>query len=132
MAATAIQLFDETPGGARTPAFRLTLASERVTAREVLRRRIEAEVAAHARDHALPFRGLVRPDPAQRALNGERARPTRAPDVAEELAHAVEAFGRNGFLMLAGDRQIDDLDAEIVVTPDLEIAFVRLVPLVGG
>ncbi|MBI2390707.1 MAG: hypothetical protein HYV09_14045 [Deltaproteobacteria bacterium] len=132
MAATAILLHDESPTGQRTHSFRLTLVSERVSAREVLRRRIDEEVAAYNRHLPEIYRGLVQPADAERQLNGYRVRPGRKLDADEQFAKAVDAFAHNGFLMLAGHRQIDDLDDEIVVTPELEISFVKLVPLVGG
>ncbi|MEV6029564.1 hypothetical protein AB0L65_00355 [Nonomuraea sp. NPDC052116] len=45
---------------------------------------------------------------------------------------AEVAFAPNGFLLLVGDRQIEDLDAEIDLTVDPVVSFVKLVPLVGG
>jgi hypothetical protein len=128
----ALQIYDETSTGERTSTTVLTLASERVTAREVLRRRIQQEVEAF--NHAMPeyFRGLVQPTDAERVLNGYRLRKARALDWREQVTSAESAFARNGFLMLVGDRQIEELDEEIVVTPGLSVSFVRLVPLVGG
>jgi hypothetical protein len=130
----ALLIHDETSTGERTNtmALPLTLASERVTAREILRRRIQHEVEAYNRTRPEYFRGLVQPTDAERVLNGYRLTRMRPLDWREQLAAAVTAFAGNGFLMLVGDRQIDDLDDEIVVVPDLEVSFVRLVPLVGG
>ncbi|WP_428833249.1 hypothetical protein [Micromonospora coerulea] len=45
---------------------------------------------------------------------------------------AVEAFGRNGFIVLADHRQVDDLDGQVALRTGTEITFLRLVPLVGG
>jgi hypothetical protein len=44
------------------------------------------------------------------------------------------ATGRTSeeFVMLVGDRQIEDLSAEIDLTTDPVVSFVKLVPLVGG
>ncbi|GAA3314483.1 hypothetical protein [Nonomuraea dietziae] len=51
----------------------------------------------------------------------------------EKQADAAEtAFARNGFLLLVGDRQIEDLDTEIDLIADPVVSFVRLIPLVGG
>jgi hypothetical protein len=130
--ATALVVHDETSTGERTHTVRLTLASERVTAREILRRRIQMDVEAYNASQPEYFRGLVQPADAERELGGFRIRKARQLDWKEQLAAAVDAFGRNGILMLAGDRQVEDLDEEIVVTPGLEVSFVRLVPLVGG
>jgi hypothetical protein len=45
---------------------------------------------------------------------------------------AERAFQRNGFFLLAGDRQVDDLDQVVDLTTDTEVVFIKLVPLVGG
>jgi hypothetical protein len=50
----------------------------------------------------------------------------RQPDAAER------AFARNAFFLLAGDRQIEDLDDVIPLTGDPEVTFIRLIPLAGG
>jgi hypothetical protein len=128
----ALQIHDETSTGERTASTTLILASERVTAREVLRRRIEQEVEAFNRAQPEYFQGLVQPTDAERVLNGYRLRKPRVLDWREQASSAEKAFANNGFLMLVGDRQVDDLDEEFVVTPGLSVSFVRLVPLVGG
>jgi hypothetical protein len=128
----ALLIHDETSTGERTNTVTLTLASERVTAREVLRRRIQVEVEAYNRAQPEYFHGLVQPTDAERVLNGYRLKKQRQLDWHEQVDTALEAFERNGFLMLAGDRQVEDLDEEIVVTPGFAVSFVKLVPLVGG
>ncbi len=35
-----------------------------------------------------------------------------------------EVFGRNGFFVLVGDRQVEDLDAELGLDEASEVAFV--------
>ena len=45
---------------------------------------------------------------------------------------AVEAFSRNGFVVLVDDRQVESLDAVLDVSRRTEITFLKLVPLVGG
>jgi hypothetical protein len=75
---------------------------------------------------------LVQPTDAERVLNGYRLKKQRLLDWREQYEAAVTAFDNSGFMMLAGDRQIEDLDEEIVVTPGLSVSFIRLVPLVGG
>jgi hypothetical protein len=42
------------------------------------------------------------------------------------------AFARNGFVMIAGNRQVDDLDEVIDLSRAAEVSFIRLVPLAGG
>ncbi|HEY9367073.1 hypothetical protein [Streptomyces sp.] len=70
---------------------------------------------------------------ALRELIRRRVEQEAAPEESErEFARAVESFGRNGFLVLVGDRQIEDLDETVELGPDTEVTFLKLVPLVGG
>jgi hypothetical protein len=95
-----------------------------VTAREILRRRIEEEVAEYNRTAPGIYAGLVQPPDAERELNGYRVKAGRTLDADGQFRAAASAFARNGLLMLAGDKQIEDLDEEIIVTPGLELSFV--------
>ena len=54
-----------------------------------------------------------------------------APDCLNKPVGTV-AGTTNGFFLLVDDRQIEDLDEEVVVTVESTISFVKLVPLVGG
>ena len=121
MAAAVAWIVDETSSRKRTGELRIELASERVTARDLIRRRVEAAVARFQQAIGDRYEGLVRPDAKSRRI-----------DLAKQQQVALDAFGRNGFLLFVGERQIDDLDEEIVITPELPVRFVRLVPLVGG
>ena len=132
---TSVLLYDETLGGERTAALRLDLLTATVTVRELIRRRVYEEVQQY---HAAPpdavFRGLVTPTATETALNGQK--PThmvkRRVDWEAQFEKAVQAFERNGFFVLVGDRQVEDLDALVTLNVDTEVSFVKLVALVGG
>jgi hypothetical protein len=133
---------------------RLELPIERMTARDLIRCRIEADVAIHnaverarcdgevAADEACT-EWLVMPGTIERALTGERRAygprpgvmaPKRMTLIESEplIAVALEAFARNGFFMIFDGRQIVDLDEVLTVEQDSAVTFLRLVPLVGG
>ncbi len=132
---TTITLYDETLPGARTPSLRLDLLTSHVTLRELIRRRIYEEVRQyHAAPDDAPFRGLVTPTDTERLLNGPKAepRPKRRVDWEAQYERALQAFARNGFFVLVGDRQVEDLDEELELKVDTDVSFVKLVPLVGG
>lgn len=112
--------------------FSLGLASERLTAAELLRERVRHEVEEFNARQPETFRGLVQPTDAERTLNGYRLRARRTLDWEEQYERAVEAFGRNGFILLVDDRQVESLDEVIEVGPDTSVTFLKLVPLVGG
>ena len=65
-------------------------------------------------------------------LNGYVLKQPRRLDWEKQADAAVEAFTRNGFFVFVGDRQIEDLDAELTLDETDVVSFVRLVPLVGG
>lgn len=132
---TQLICVDETTSGSHEAALVLDMSEERVTVREVIRRRVFQEVAEfHAKEATGPFRGLVRPTETETALNGPRdpRHPSPRLDPERQFEAAVRGFTGNGFLILTGKRQLTDLDEEIELTPGLEITFLKLVPLVGG
>jgi hypothetical protein len=129
---TAVIIVDETGSGEVLRETKLVLASERVAARELIRKRIFAEVAAFNEKPGSVFQGLVKPEEAETELNGYRLRKARKINPETQCKKALDAFETNGFLMLANDKQIESLDEDIVVTPTTRVAFIKLVPLVGG
>lgn len=130
--ASTLTLYDETLSGERTPACTLDFLSERVTVRELIRRRVHQEVQDYNLRFPELFQGLVQPTDAERTLNGYRLRTPRRIDWERQAERALEAFERNGFMVLVDDRQAESLDEEIVVRLDTVVSFLKLVPLVGG
>ena len=129
----ALKIVDETPAGQVVRETTLVLASETITVRELIERRVRQEVDAfNSREAGEVFHGLVQPTDTEASLNGYRLRKPRLLDAEAQCAKALEAFEKNGFFMLADDRQVESLDEEIVVGPDVRVSFVKLVPLVGG
>jgi hypothetical protein len=128
---------DETTSGDRVHELPLTMPSERITIRELIRERVYQEVQDFnlKRDERV-FRGLVQPTDAECALNGNRAeyrlKQHRAIDWKPQFEKALEAFDRNGFFILIDDRQAESLDQDFIVGPETQISFVKLTLLVGG
>jgi len=127
-----LTIHDATSSGQKTRSFTLECLTERMTVRELIRARIYQEVQDYNTREPEYFRGLVEPTQAERTLNGYRLRERRKLDWQEQFQRAVEAFERNGFFVLVGDRQAESLDEEFEVKLDTEVSFVKLVPLVGG
>ncbi|WP_369273004.1 hypothetical protein AB5J55_26340 [Streptomyces sp. R11] len=127
-----VTFVDETTSGGRSDGWGLEIAEERLTVRELIRRRVFQEVAEYNARTPEVFQGLVQPTDAERALNGRAVRTRRRTDPEAQTEQALKAFAGNGFLVLVGDRQVTDLDDEIELGRDTEITFLKLVPLVGG
>ena len=121
-----ILCLDETAAGARSGETRVAV-EETCTARDLIRARVEAEVARYEADGALPR--FVEPESPEALLQPARR---RAPiDVERQVASALRAFEGNGFFLLVGDRQVESLDEPLDLTSG-EVSFLKLVPLVGG
>lgn len=128
--------FSATP--TRHRAVDLRLVSERVTPREIIRSRVDAEIAAvEATRQAHLVNAtrslLIQPDAAEARLNPlGRAQKRKPINPDAETARAVAAFDARRFIMLFDDRQIDDLDEYVTVRPDSEVVFLYITPLKGG
>ncbi len=127
-----VTFVDETTAGERRAAWGLEIAEERLTARELIRRRVFQEVAEFNARTPEVFQGLVQPEDTERVLNGYAVRTPRRIDAEAQTALALRAFAGNGFLVLVGDRQVTDPDEEIDLPLGAEVTFLKLVPLVGG
>jgi hypothetical protein len=86
-----------------------------VTLRDLIRHRVREEVARRAGDHPLANRGA----PA-------------SPGWEAQADAVLRAFERNGFIVLAGDRQLVDLDAPVDTREVTDLTFLKLIPLAGG
>jgi hypothetical protein len=129
---TTLTIIDETTAGERSEALTLELLTDRITVRELIRSRVYQEVKDHNSGTGTTFRGFVQPTDTERTLNGYEMRRPRQVDWERQFEAALEAFRRNGFVILVGERQAEDLDEEIVVAPGTQVSFLKLVPLVGG
>ena len=122
----------------------LSLASQRVSPREIIRQRVFAEVAeindrrmSHARRHERTRSLLidVEDGSAEQKLNHslpKRRQTGRLLDAEAEFAKALEAFEANRFVMLFDDRQVGGLEDDLTVMPGSEATFLHLTPLKGG
>lgn len=130
--AGTLTIHDETATGQKTNTFTLDCLTERMTVRELIRARIYQEVQDYNQRQPEYFRGLVEPSAAERVLNGYKLKGRRTIEWEEQFNRALEAFDRNGFFVLVGNRQAESLDESFEVKVDTEVSFVKLVPLVGG
>ncbi len=112
--------------------FVVSLPAERVSVRQLIEARVRQEVEAFNARQSDIFSGLVQPSGTEQTLNGFRMKQKRAIDGQEQCQKALQAFERNGFILLVDERQAASLDEMIEVTPQTQVTFLKLVPLVGG
>jgi hypothetical protein len=118
---------------ARPPLeFTLSLPANQLTIRDLIRQRVEHEVAAYNAQQPEYYQGLVQPTAAEQTLNGCRMPRQRDVDAGAQVRRALDAFERNGFVILIDDRQVERLDDWVILGPATVVTFLKLVPLVGG
>jgi hypothetical protein len=125
-----LSIFYETTAGERCSAGTFQFDAATLTLRELIRVFVQQEVKRFNEAGSEVFRGLVEPDASERILNGVRERPVL--DWEKQFAKAIAAFKGNGFLVLLDERQITDLDETLHLTPESQLTFLKLVPLMGG
>jgi hypothetical protein len=125
-----LSVLDETTAGESRSAGTFQFETASLALREIIRLRVQQEVARFNEADYEVFQGLVQPEESERILNGVRTRPEL--DWQRQYTRAIAAFKGNGFLVLLDDRQIMDLDETLHLTAQSKITFLRLVPLVGG
>jgi hypothetical protein len=123
---------DETATGKALQSFDLPDVPDTITVRELVRLRVREEVARYNAAPTGYFAGLVRPDDADQSGSGYRLRSARTLDWEKQADIACRAFERNGFFVLVGKRQVEELDETVDLRTAADVAFVKLVPLVGG
>ncbi len=127
-----LTICDETLSGQKTRVLTLDSLTERMTVRELIRARIYQEVQDYNQRQPDTFTGLVQPTDAEKFLNCFKLKTRRQINWEDQYRTALDAFERNGFFILVGNRQAESLDENFEVRVDTEVSFVRLVPLVGG
>lgn len=48
------------------------------------------------------------------------------------IAQALQSFSRRGFVVIIGGKQIEALDDVILLSPQTQVTFIKLMPLKGG
>jgi len=112
--------------------FRVRVSGDSISVRDLIRSRVYQEVEEFNKRQPEIFQLLVQPGDAERSGNGFRLPRPRHIDAQDQFEKTIEAFERNGFVVLADDRQVERLDAKITLRPDTLVTFLKLVPLVGG
>lgn len=126
-----VRIVDSQPG-ARSEAHDWDFEVARIKLRDLLRTRVACEVEAHNATRPDVFQGLVQPEESERILNGYRLKQSRPLDAEQQYQRALRAFQANGFVVVAGGRQIESLEEEIDLEKAGQVEFLKLVPLVGG
>jgi hypothetical protein len=128
-----LKTIDQVPGTSPAEGPPLAFEIGRVTAREIVRARVTAEIERHNREREpRAFLGLVQVAHEEQLLNPKRAELPKPLDAERQIEVALEAVRKGRVIILFNGEQVTDLDAPLIVTPVSEARFLKFVPLVGG
>ena len=128
-----LKITDQVLGTGMIEGPQLSFRTREVTAREIVRARVTAEVERYnSGDEPRPFVGLVTAEQEQERNGPRRPRPRSRLNVERQVQVALEALRKRRLIMMFNGVQVEDIDAPLLITPVSEARFLRLVPLVGG
>ena len=129
---STLSLRDETATGQTLHQWSLEFLTERISVRELIRSRVYQEVQDYQQCNLDVFRGLITPKDSERKSNGDNVLKRTEIDWKAQFERACAAFDTSQVLILVNEKQAETLDEEIVIKSDTRVAFIKLVPLVGG
>lgn len=136
-----LSVVEKIVGQTQRQAFTLRLASERISARDIVAQHVRDEVdrlnALARRKHAehdrvASFLVGEHAHELERRLNTPDRKGPKVIDRTKEVDAALDAIAARTVIVLFDDVEVEDLDADLTVTDQSKITFLRLVPLVGG
>ena len=127
-----LKIKDETSSGKLISESYVEFPIECITVKNLIEARVTQEVKKYNAEAGGDFSGLVQPTESEQLLNGFRLQKGSLVDEDKQKQAAIRAFNSSGFFLLVNDRQVSELDDEIVITPSTVVVFLKLVPLVGG
>jgi predicted transcriptional regulator len=117
---------------------------EEITLEELIRRTVHEEIRAVAAEdqssNETRWRGfLTQAEVDARAARGKvslkghtRMDMVKEIDAGAEVQRAIRAFTTGAFLVLAGERQVEDLQHKLTFKEQTQVTFLRIMPLAGG
>jgi hypothetical protein len=128
-----LNTLDQVPGIGTVEGPQLTFEACQVSAREIVRARVAAEVERYNNADEPPrLVGWVTPAEPERTLNGPRRERQRPLDTERQIEVAIEALRKRRVILMFNGMHVEDIDAPLILTPVSEACFLRLVPLAGG
>jgi hypothetical protein len=106
--------------------------SKRITVRELIHARVAQEVESYYSGTTDKFLGLVQPTETETMLNGFKLSRGKKVNVEKQIQIAIEAFKSNGYFLFVNDKQVTEIDDEIILSTKTIVGFIKLIPLVGG
>lgn len=124
-----VTIVDESVVGDILHRIKLQFDEEYITAKELIEKRIEKEIENYISNVNDYKNGLVLPTNLEKRLNLKQ---TPIIDFEKQVLVALDAFTKNGFILLIDDEQVEDLHQKYLIEETTQVSFIKLTPLVGG
>lgn len=123
-----LPVVEQTTNGESLRRVTLTLASHRVTAKEILQMHVRQELNNHRTTQSSSI--IIPKHPVETELNSPPV--VRIPDMEKCISDACDAFDRNSFIMFVDSKQISELSDTVFLSDTSSVTFMRLIPLAAG
>jgi hypothetical protein len=118
------------PTGQRLLHTRLTLSAATLTVRELIARKVRQEVAECAAGQRTGLSGeYLSPEILLRTVSPGALAPG---EVKTEIIRAQKAFAARDYMIILDNRRVFDLEEAVMLRPETQVEFIKILPLVGG
>jgi len=123
---------DETVMGEVVHELSLSFLMGKISVKDIIIERVSHEVDSYNKKVNEHHYGLVQPSNTEIVLNRFKFKKKSNVDVQKQINIALKAFESNGFFILVGENQVENLSQSIDLEENPSVSFIKLIPLVGG
>ncbi len=127
-----LRIRDETAMGQVIYEFDLLLSKPQVSVKEIISERVKLEVENYRNKKKSKGYSLFEVDKVEQILNKYDLKTTSKLDIEKQVAIALRAFDSNEFFIIIDNTQVDSLEQRVDITDNLQVSFLKLVPIMGG
>ncbi|WP_028666691.1 hypothetical protein [Runella zeae] len=121
---------DETMTGVVQNQFKLTVSSNKVKIKDLIKSRVFQEVEIYNQNKSVFFQELTKS--RKTSFGANTLKEPESVDAEEQYYFTLESFQKNRFFLLVDNQQYSDLEEEITIYQNISVSFIRLIALVGG
>lgn len=129
-----LQIKEETFAGKVLDEILIEVQKERLTVAELIQCKVEKEVENYnirIIQENQGFRNNI-----EETLNAKNPQNTaiqhKLADIESEVYRAWEAFKNNQVFVMVNNRQVENLEEELLLNQESQVSFIQLTPLAGG
>ncbi len=127
-----ITIKDTTFSGKPLYKIELHFTEHLVSLKEIISRRVLAEVVKYNHPDAEYVHSLVHPPDSDETINGIKYKKRRKVDGEKQVYLALDAFQKHRYFVLINGIQAVSLDQQVDLSLDIDIHFIKFRLLVGG